>query len=54
MILWKLGVPDWARKTLWPISIGNRLEFTEQLYHIHLSQVQMAKKNLAHTDKWIR
>jgi cytohesin/brefeldin A-inhibited guanine nucleotide-exchange protein len=54
MILWKLGIPDWARKTLWPISIGNRLEFTESLYNIHLNQVNMAKRNLQHVDKWIR
>ena len=24
--LWKRGIPGWIRKTLWPISIGNRLE----------------------------
>ena len=36
MVLWKLGIPDWARRTLWPISIGNRLEFTETLYNILL------------------
>lgn len=24
--LWKRGIPDWLRKTLWPICIGNQLE----------------------------
>ena len=24
--LWKIGIPSWVRKTLWPIIIGNRLE----------------------------
>lgn len=24
--LWKSGFPDWVRKTLWPIIIGNQLE----------------------------
>ena len=32
VILWKLGIPSWARKTLWTLSIGNRLEVTELLY----------------------
>jgi hypothetical protein len=24
--VWKKGIPDWLRKTLWPICIGNQLE----------------------------
>lgn len=34
MILWKLGIPDFVRKTIWPIIIGNRLELSEQLFKI--------------------
>lgn len=34
MILWKLGLPDFARKTLWPIIIGNNLKIREDLYRI--------------------
>ena len=34
VILWKLGIPDWARKTLWTLAIGNSLEITESLYDI--------------------
>lgn len=26
--LWKRGIPDWLRSTLWPISIANQLEVT--------------------------
>ena len=26
--VWRLGIPDWLRKTMWPITIGNRLEVT--------------------------
>lgn len=34
MILWKLGLPDFARRTLWPIIIGNNLKIREELYAI--------------------
>lgn len=34
MILWKLGIPDFVRKTIWPVIIGNKLELTETLYEI--------------------
>lgn len=34
MILWKLGLPDFARKTLWPIIIGNNLKIRDELYRI--------------------
>lgn len=32
--LWKRGIPDWLRKILWTISIGNQLEITQSLYEI--------------------
>ena len=54
MILWKLGIPDWARKTLWPITVGNRLEFTESLYSIHLTQVANSKRDIKYADKWVQ
>ncbi|CAD8171137.1 unnamed protein product [Paramecium pentaurelia] len=34
MILWKLGLPDFARRTLWPIIIGNNLKIRQELYTI--------------------
>jgi cytohesin/brefeldin A-inhibited guanine nucleotide-exchange protein len=30
--IWKKGVPNWVRKTIWPILIGNKLEITMELY----------------------
>ena len=42
VILWKLGIPGWVRKTLWTLSIGNRLEITEMLYqHLKDSVLNM-------------
>lgn len=38
--VWKLGIPDWLRKTIWPITIGNRLEITPTLYQLLLSQAK--------------
>jgi cytohesin/brefeldin A-inhibited guanine nucleotide-exchange protein len=38
--VWRKGIPDWLRKTLWPITIGNRLEVTQSLYEILLSQAR--------------
>lgn len=38
--VWRLGIPDWLRKTIWPITIGNRLEITPTLYNILLSQAR--------------
>lgn len=40
--LWKIGMPNWVRKTIWPLTIGNRLEITENLYLILLKQVRLA------------
>lgn len=34
--LWKIGMPPWVRKTIWPLTIGNRLEITQNLYNILL------------------
>ncbi|KAL4441362.1 hypothetical protein ABPG74_013657 [Tetrahymena malaccensis] len=44
--LWKIGMPKWVRKTIWPLSIGNRLEITENLYKILLKQVQVSENNI--------
>lgn len=30
--LWKLGIPSWVRKNLWPTVIGNRLEVKHCLF----------------------
>ena len=30
--MWKQGIPDWARKFIWLITIGNKLVITENLY----------------------
>lgn len=38
--VWRLGIPDWLRKTIWPITIGNRLEITPTLYEILLTQAR--------------
>lgn len=38
--LWKRGIPDWLRKTLWPICIGNQLEITENLYAVLQTQAK--------------
>jgi hypothetical protein len=32
--LWKKGIPDWLRNTLWPICIGNQLEVNQFLKSI--------------------
>ena len=38
--VWRLGIPDWLRKTIWPITIGNRLEITPNLYNLLLTQAR--------------
>jgi hypothetical protein len=38
-MIWKLGIPGWVKKTIWPLTIGNRLEVTRNLYNILLKQV---------------
>lgn len=43
--LWKIGIPKWVRKTLWPLAIGNRLEITEDLYNILLQQINYYQDN---------
>lgn len=30
--LWKQGLPDWVRRTLWPLAIGNYLNINQSLY----------------------
>lgn len=38
--VWRLGIPDWLRKTIWPITVGNRLEITPTLYQLLLSAAE--------------
>ncbi|KRX09995.1 Sec7 domain [Pseudocohnilembus persalinus] len=45
--LWKLGIPAWARSTIWPLAIGNRLELTKQLYYKLLNQAQACETIVA-------
>ena len=33
--LWKFGLPQSSRKTLWPVVIGNNLGLTPALYEIY-------------------
>lgn len=42
--LWKIGVPDWVKKTVWPLVIGNGLEITEQYYTILCRQIALEEK----------
>jgi hypothetical protein len=34
--LWTLGIPDWLRKKLWSLVIGNDLEINENLFNFYL------------------
>jgi hypothetical protein len=43
--LWKKGIPDWLRKILWTISMGNQLEVTQSLYEILRIQARNFKTN---------
>jgi hypothetical protein len=40
LYLWTLGVPDWLRKKLWSLVIGNESGITENLFNFHLKQVE--------------
>ncbi|CAD8180454.1 unnamed protein product [Paramecium pentaurelia] len=44
MILWKLGLPDFARRTLWPIIIGNNLKIREELYSIFVRKTTIIQE----------
>lgn len=35
-----LGIPDWLRKKLWPLMIGNESSINENIYHFYLKQVE--------------
>ena len=39
--LWMLGIPDFLRKKLWPLVIGNDLCITEPLFQHYLKQVEV-------------
>ena len=39
--LWMLGIPDFLRKKLWPLVIGNDLCITETLFQHYLKQVEV-------------
>ncbi len=45
VILWKQGIPDWVRKTIWPLVIGNRLEVTQNLYEIQMQKIENYYQN---------
>ena len=34
--IWRKGIPNWLKKTVWPITIGNRLEVVISKYFICL------------------
>lgn len=49
--VWRLGIPDWLRKTIWPITVGNRLEITPVLYQMLVSQAKgFGQQPEKHTD----
>ena len=33
--LWKYGLPEASRKTMWPLVIGNNLKINKELYEIY-------------------
>ncbi len=41
IFLWILGLPDWLRKKLWPLVIGNEIQITENLFHNYLTMVEL-------------
>ncbi|CAD8189654.1 unnamed protein product [Paramecium octaurelia] len=45
MILWKFGLPDFARRTLWPIIIGNNLKSEKNSMHTMLMSLNLFKKD---------
>ena len=55
LYLWSLGLPNWIRKNLWSIVIGNELEISEKLFHGYTKQIlkesKMFDKNKINKDK---
>ena len=45
--LWKLGLPENSRKTLWPLVIGNNLSYTP-------SMIEEVKKRMKKTDEFAK
>ena len=39
LYLWSLGLPNWLRKYLWSIIIGNKLEISEKLFQGYSKQI---------------
>ncbi|CAK74100.1 unnamed protein product (macronuclear) [Paramecium tetraurelia] len=46
MILWKLGLPDFTRRTLWPIIIGNNLKIREELYAYYVKDSKIIQESI--------
>ena len=40
LFLWTHGIPDWLRKKLWPLVIGNESVITENLFNFYLKQIE--------------
>jgi len=40
-----LGVPDWLRKKLWPLLIGNESSINENIFNFYLKQVEQVDFN---------
>lgn len=40
LYLWTHGIPDWLRKKLWSIVLGNESGITENLFNFHLKQIE--------------
>lgn len=45
-----LGVPDWLRKKLWPLMIGNESSINENIFNFYLKQVEQVDfSEISHT-----
>jgi len=44
-IFFSLGVPDWLRKKLWPLLIGNESSINENIFNFYLKQVEQVDFN---------
>jgi hypothetical protein len=40
LYLWTLGIPDWLRKKIWMLIIGNESGITENLFNYHLQEIE--------------
>jgi hypothetical protein len=42
--LWRMGLPDKARRVLWGLAMGNKIEMTKELYQMYKKQAARKKK----------